>query len=171
MNEKIELKPYCPENDRDAALKLIKGFWLSHNNYEQTDEEAAEDLSVWSGEKHKMYLIANNGKYVGFVHLGSRGNKTDWLEDLFVLPEHRGQGIGSHAIRLAEKIVGQYSDSLYIEAAARNERAIRLYRRLGYDCLNTITVRKDISYSDYKVVRTEKIYDQEFEIRKDVSMD
>ena len=104
---------------------------------------------------------------MGLLHLGSRGGKTDWLEDLFVLPEHQGQGIGSQAVRLAEAMVRQYSSSMYIEAAARNERAIRLYRRLGYDCLNSVTIRKDFPGYDYDVVREEQVYGERFEIRKD----
>ena len=70
----------------------------------------------------------------------------------------------------AEEIVKQYSVSLYIEAAARNEAAIRLYRKLGYDCLNTITIRKDFPGYEYDVVRKEKIHELEFEIRKDKAL-
>ena len=66
---------------------------------------------------------------------------------------------------LAEEIVRQYSDSLYIEAAARNRRAIALYHRLGYQCLNTVTVRKDFPGYAYEVQRDERIYDLPFEIR------
>ena len=66
----------------------------------------------------------------------------------------------------AEEIVRQYSESLYIEAAARNEQAIRLYRRLGYDCLNTISVRKDFQLEHFTTVRTEHLYDTSFDIRK-----
>lgn len=54
-----------------------------------------------------------------------------------------------------------------MEAAARNEAAIRLYRRLGYDCLNSVTLRKDFPGYDYDVVRTEQVYGERFEIRKD----
>lgn len=35
------------------------------------------------------------------------------------------------------------SEAEAIEAAARNEAAIRLYRKMGYNYLNTITLRKD----------------------------
>ena len=81
--------------------------------------------------------------------------------------KQQGKGFGSEAIRLLEEIVKKYSVSLYIEAAARNEAAIRLYRKLGYDCLNTITIRKDFPGYEYDVVRKEKIHGMEFEIRKD----
>ena len=91
----------------------------------------------------------------------------DWLEDLFILPEWQGHGFGSETIHQLEEIVKQYSVSLYIEAAARNEAAIRLYRKLGYDCLNTVTIRKDFPGYEYDVVRKENIHGMEFEIRKD----
>ena len=155
------------ESREGEAVKLIQGFWLAHNHYHQTEEEAEADLRIWTGEGHKLYFIALGDKAVGLLHLGSRGGKTDWLEDLFVLPEHQGQGIGSQAVRLAEAMVRQYSSSMYIEAAARNERAIRLYRRLGYDCLNSVTIRKDFPGYDYDVVREEQVYGERFEIRKD----
>ena len=60
-----------------------------------------------------------------------------------MLPDWQGRGIGSLAVGLAEAIVREYSPCIYVEAAARNEAAIRLYRKLGFDCLNTVTLRKD----------------------------
>ena len=149
-------------------LPLIRAFWQAHNHYTQTDEEARADLTAWTAEGHSLFFICADGAPVGFVHLGSRGAAIDWLEDLFVLPEHQGHGVGSQAIRLAEDIVRQYSKSLYIEAATRNLPAIRLYRRLGYDCLNTITIRKDFPGYEYQVVRQEHVCGSDFEIRRDL---
>ena len=134
------------------------------------DEEAQEDLTNWTKDGHIIYFIQHDETVVGFAHLGSRGGKTDWLEELFILPEYQGSGFGSEAIHQLEEIVKQYSVSLYIEAAARNEAAIRLYRKLGYDCLNTITIRKDFPGYEYDVVRKEKIHELEFEIRKDKAL-
>ena len=131
------------------------------------EEEAKADLRAWTGEGHRLYFITLGDAAVGLLHLGSRGGETDWLEDLFVLPDFQGRGIGTAAVRLAEELVKTYSSSLYIEAAARNEAAIRLYRRLGYDCLNTVTIRKDFPGYDYDVIREERVYGEQFEIRKD----
>lgn len=147
------------------ALALIRGFWLAHNQEEQTEEEARADLTAWTAEGHRFYFIEEDAAPVGFLHLGSRGGACDWLEDLFVLPQHQNRGIGTEAIRQAEEIVRQYSVSLYIEAAARNRRAIALYHRLGYQCLNTVTIRKDFPGYDYEVRRREQLYDLPFEIR------
>lgn len=160
----VTLKIYSGE--KELAVRLIQGFWKAHNSFDQTRDEAAGDLALWTAEGHRFFFICYGETAVGFLHLGSRGCEIDWLEDLFVLPEYQGRGIGTEAIRLAEAQVMTYSDSLYIEAAARNERAIRLYRKLGYDCLNTITIRKDFPKDKYKPLRTEEIYNLPFEIRK-----
>lgn len=160
----LELKNYCTEETE--MLPLIQGFWLSHSNEVQTDAEALADLKLWSSEGNALYFIMAFGEIVGFVHLGSRGGAIDWLEHVYIKPEHRNKGFGSKAIMCAEEIVRQYSESLYIEAAARNEQAIRLYRRLGYDCLNTISVRKDFQSEHFTTLRTEHLYDASFAIRK-----
>lgn len=161
----ITLKQYT--NEKTQIIPLIQGFWKAHSHYDQSEAEALEDLQNWTKPGHMIYFIQNDAVNVGFAHLGSRGGKMDWLEDLFILPEWQGHGFGNEAIHQLEEIVKQYSVSLYIEAAARNEAAIRLYRKLGYDCLNTVTIRKDFPGYEYDVVRKENIHGMEFEIRKD----
>lgn len=158
------LKDYA--GDAEQAAELIRAFWRCHNGYEQHREETLENVIDWTREGHRFYFIEEQEQTVGFVHLGSRGGECDWLEDLFVLPQYQRRGIGARAVALAEKIVKEYSDSLYLEAAARNEGAIRLYRKLGYDCLNTVTLRKDFHPEEFERIRTAQIYEQEFEIRR-----
>lgn len=124
----IALKLY--EGEQTDMMALIKLFWLCHNSIEQSEAETLTDLSSWSAENHKLYFITFDDEKVGFVHLGSRGAAIDWLEDLFIIPKYQNRGFGIQAIQFAEEIVKKYSDSLYIEAAARNEGAIRLYHKL-----------------------------------------
>lgn len=164
--ENIRLHLYEKEKDTELTISLIKGFWKAHNNYDQSTEEAKKDLDDWTKEGHQLYLIQLEHMSIGFVHLGSRGGKIDWLEDLYVMPEYQNKGIGTCVIRLIEDVVKEYSESLYIEAAARNEKAIRLYYRMGYDCLNTITVRKDFISENHEVIRNENIYEQRYDIKR-----
>ncbi len=154
------------KGETEAAVQLIQGFWEEHNHYRQSTDEAMADLNSWTTEGHRFYFIMLEEKYVGFLHLGSRGGEADWLEDLYVEGQYQNRGIGTRAIQLVEEIVKEYSESMYIEAAARNERAIRLYRRMGYDCLNTITVRKDFQPENHEVIRQEHIYGQQFEVKR-----
>lgn len=160
----IQLLPYS--NEKELLCKLIKEFWKCHNNYTQTETETEQDFLEWTSCRSALYFIEKDGETVGFVRLGSRGDKCDWLEDIFVLPSFQRQGIGSQAIKLAEQIVKSYSECMYIEISAQNESAIKLYRKLGYDCLNTVTVRKDFLRNDDEVITTEKLYGISFDIRK-----
>lgn len=116
MNQKISLRLYNKE--KKDAIHLIKNFWKVHNNYEQNDTEALKDLNIWTSEGHRFWFICLNDTPVGFVHLGNRGGKPDWIEDLFVEPAHQNQGIGTYAIQTIAEEVRTYSDSLYIEASA-----------------------------------------------------
>lgn len=160
----LQLKKY--HSEQTEMLPLIQGFWLSHSDEVQTDDETLADLTQWSSEGNALYFIVAFDEVVGFLHLGSRGGAIDWLEHLYVKPEHRNKGLGSKAIACAEEIVREYSESLYIEAAARNEQAIRLYRSLGYNCLNSISIRKDFHPENFNLVRVAQLYDKSFEIRK-----
>ena len=153
------------EKLKDTALSLIKAFWLCHNNEVQNADETLEDYNSWTAKGHLFYLIAMGDEYIGFAHLASRGAQIDWLEDLFILPEYQRRGFGSQAVSMLETKVKQYSESLYIEVAARNLPAIKLYRKLGYDCLNTITIRKDFDKDKYNVKSQETIAGMDFVIK------
>ena len=69
-----------------------------------------------------------------------------WIEDLYVAKPFRKQGIATEAIHLAETIVQSRSGytAICFDVVPRNEAALRLYHRLGYDCLSLLTVRKEL---------------------------
>ena len=158
----VELKEY--QQEQDIAFSLIGQFRYAHNQEVPSYEDNKENLMEWTKEGHKLYFIMYKQQIVGFVHLGSRGCEMDWLEDIFVLPAYQNRGIGTQAIALVEQLVQSYSSSLYIEASSRNIAAIGLYHKLGYNCLNTISVRKDFD-DGYRVVRKDTISDLEFIIK------
>lgn len=53
-----------------------------------------------------------------------------------------------------------------MEVAARNLKAMRLYYKLGYNCLNSITIRKDYNEEDFSLNHKENIAGFDFEIKK-----
>ena len=164
MNIQLELY----NNEKEIAIQLITRFWYAHNHEQVSKDDANGNLLEWTKDGHKLYFIKKENQYIGFVHLGSRGCAIDWLEDIYVIEEYQRQGIGTYAIQLVEEIVREYSECLYIEAAARNYQAIRLYQKIGYDCLNTITIRKDFHPEKYETTRKEPIHDLEFTIKKSI---
>lgn len=81
----------------------------------------------------------DRGEMVGFVTFGidsarfSEDVTRGVVENLFVIPERRGEGIGSDLLTAAERrLVASGADVLSLEAMADNEAAVRFYRRHGY---------------------------------------
>lgn len=139
----IEIKRY-DGSCRAEMLSDIAAFWTTHY-LTVTPEQAEEDLKAWTEEGHELYVILAGGKGAGFLHMGSRGGACDWLEDLFVREELRGQGIGGRAIELAWEMLREKGlETMYLEVVPANEAAIRLYHRLGFTNLNTLTLNRSV---------------------------
>jgi GNAT superfamily N-acetyltransferase len=87
-------------------------------------------------ERPPSYLVAwDRGEPVGHVHVAWAGTKLGEpeLQDMFVRPDRRGQGIGTALAREAEQLAaarGHRRTSLSVSES--NPGARRLYERLGY---------------------------------------
>ena len=141
--ENVEIRLY--DSSREAEmLSDIAAFWKTHY-LTLTPEEAASDLRAWTAEGHELYVILCNGAEAGFLHMGSRGSACDWLEDVFVREELRCRGIGSRAIELAWDMLREKGlETMYLEVVPANEAAIRLYHKLGFTNLNTLTLNRSV---------------------------
>jgi ribosomal-protein-alanine N-acetyltransferase len=72
-----------------------------------------------------------NGQMIGFVAGDIRRfQKLAWITTVGVLPEYRGQGIGSALLQACEERLDMPNIRLCVRAS--NEAAIRLYRHFGY---------------------------------------
>ena len=78
MAEQGTLQLY--HGEKQTAIKLIKDFWKAHNNEDQTDAEALKDLEAWTAEGHRFYFIRLAQEFVGFLHLGNRGENRTGLK-------------------------------------------------------------------------------------------
>ena len=98
----------------EADTALILSFVRSLAAYEKMSEEVVateEILREWIFVKQKAEVLfaMENGKEVGFAlffHNFSTflGRAGIYLEDLFVLPEHRGKGYGKAILRQLARI-------------------------------------------------------------------
>ena len=82
------------------TAKMITGLMNYHrklNNapkeYWQTDEQSQETLRNWI-EEGTVYNIFLDDEPVGFFYVRFGGQNVAWLEDLFILEQHRDKGIG-----------------------------------------------------------------------------
>jgi GNAT superfamily N-acetyltransferase len=84
-----------------------------------------------------IYLVRENAAAVAYLvicfdfSLEYRG-KGAWIDELFVEPAHRGQGIGTRLLELAETASREHgAQTLHLEVNHGN-RAFELYRRRAF---------------------------------------
>ena len=139
----ITLKPY-EDSYEQIVLHDIIAFWKTHYA-DDTLEDARRDLEHWTSPGHELYIILVGDDAAGFLHMGSRGCACDWLGDIFVREEYRGRGIGGTAIQqMWDALQEQGLETMYLEVVPSNEAALRLYHKLGFCNLNTLTLNRSV---------------------------
>jgi len=127
------------QGDVPVIAQLIRGL----ARFEKLEHEVVmtEDLlatALFGKRQYAEVLLAEDeGQAVGFAlffHNFSTflGRPCIYLEDLFVMPEHRGKGIGRLLLAsLARLAVERHCGRLEWAVLDWNREAIRFYERLG----------------------------------------
>ena len=126
------------KNDIDIIFELINGL----AKYEKRPWDMTgtkEDLIYWLFDKNiaTTFLAEENGKTIGYAIyypiFGSFSAKGKaHLEDMFLLPEYRGKGLGKTFLK--EIVSNVLSDGYYAmewSALDWNESAIGFYKKIG----------------------------------------
>lgn len=77
-----------------------------------------------------MNIIWRNNQKIGVVGYEEH-EKFLWLKEVFLLPEHQGQGIGSHIIKDAIAKATSSGKELRLQTLKENTGAKKLYERHG----------------------------------------
>ncbi len=135
----------CPvgQEDRDVYLELAWAFYHSpavlhavpYAYLERTFEEMIRSTDYVEG-----FLLRNtDGHVMGYVLLSKTfsqevGGRAIWIEEVYVLPDYQGQGVGSRAL---EMLFQRYPECcrFRLEVEPENHRAAQLYGRLGFEPL------------------------------------
>ncbi len=75
------------------------------------------------------------GEKVGYYHFYKNENGEYELDDLFVFPKYQNRGIGTEIIRKCCLSVGT---SVILYVFIKNEKALALYQRLGFEIIRTV---------------------------------
>ncbi|MGZ6079459.1 MAG: GNAT family N-acetyltransferase [Myxococcaceae bacterium] len=77
--------------------------------------------------------------YLSFQWTLERGGRVMWLEELYVLPERRGQGTGQRLLEAAlEAARARGCVAVELEVEASHSRAANLYARAGFRPLDRV---------------------------------
>jgi ribosomal protein S18 acetylase RimI-like enzyme len=121
----------------DAAIALLERQLREHDIVVSRADLQAVTQKVISDRRYGFLLVATTSDAgpVGVAYASSllsleHGGISGWLEELYVLPEWRGQGVGS---RLIAGVVALAKEAgwraLDLEVEASHQRAISLYTR------------------------------------------
>jgi GNAT superfamily N-acetyltransferase len=131
---------------------LIAGFVRALAEYEKLLHEAVADdadfADALAGGKIAALIAELNGTPVGFAlwyptFSTFTGKSGMYLEDLFVLPDHRGHGIGRAILRdLARRALAQGCSRLEWSVLDWNKPAVDFYRAIGAKPMDEWTVQR-----------------------------
>lgn len=103
-----------------------------------------------NNKKDKLFIAEQDGDIIGYAILIASyslefGGIFTELDELFIKPDYRSQGIGTRFIKWLENSAKESgSKVLGLEATLSNEKAQNLYKRLGYDSLPRILFIKEL---------------------------
>jgi len=98
-------------------------------------ESSVKTLSVPTKE---VYLAVLGEQIAGFTILNMNGGFIGYVQSLCVAPDWRNKGIGSDLIAFAEQRIFKETPNVFICVSSFNPKALKLYRRLGYEVIGEL---------------------------------
>ena len=80
----------------------------------------------------RVMVVEVDGVVVGFLRWGLFWDQVPFMNLLWVLPDWRGQGVGTTLVDAWERSQRAAGHSLVLTSTMSTERSQHLYRRLGY---------------------------------------
>ena len=130
--------------DRADYLRMVKEFYSTDAvlfNVDGSHFEACFDELLRSDEYTFAHIFRHDGETAGYglvakTYSQEAGGMVWWIEEIYVLPEYRGKGIGSAYLEYLFSVKPDNVKRMRLEVERENEGAVALYKRLGFDFLD-----------------------------------
>lgn len=141
----VEVRPAVPK-DRQAFLVLAEALYQEFGEHRPSSRRLAKlfDDAVAGDSPFTLFVAVVGDELCGMLSLAIAPTTQDagcfgYLDDVFVLEQYRGQGIGTKLMREALNHARK-SGCVRVELGTRrdNVRARRLYERLGFQELDGV---------------------------------
>lgn len=109
-----------------ACLMASSEPWLT------LGRDYAAAMQLLKDPAKECYLVRAGGERAGFLVLDLNGPLGGYIQTIGVAPEKRGAGIGTAALRWAERYIFASHHNVLLCVSSFNRKALRLYKRLGY---------------------------------------
>lgn len=131
----VKIEPIEDAADRDWCAELMAGSepWLT------LGRDAASCRAGLANPLKECYLVAADGTRAGVLVLDMTGPFPGYIQSICIAPPARGQGLGSRVLAWAEERIFRDSPNAFICVSSFNPDARRLYERLGFELVGTLT--------------------------------
>ena len=126
--------------DKEMYLSLTEKFYqsdaVSHNIPLENRLNTWDEI-MRSDEYADCYFVIKDSAVAGYMLLAytfsqEAGGKTAWIEEIYILPEFRSQGLGSEFFEFIKSEIEPVCARLRLEVEEDNIRAKKLYASLGF---------------------------------------
>ncbi len=125
--------------DVDSIHRLLAGQFDEHDIDTSPEVLRHAIAEILRNEGLGLFLVARDGgEVVGLAALSfawtlEHGGKSVWLDELYVVPERRGRGIGRALLaRVIDEARALGCKAIDLEVKEAHRRAERLYERQGF---------------------------------------
>ncbi|MBQ3544047.1 MAG: GNAT family N-acetyltransferase [Lachnospiraceae bacterium] len=134
--------------DKYTVIEMMKVFYTSpavlSNGSEEIFENDVENC-INDSPYLEGYVFENFEEIQGYAMIAKSfstefGKPCIWIEDLYIKEEYRSMGIGSEFF---EYIQEKYLNCIFrLEVEEENEKAIRVYKKCGFEVLPYMEMKK-----------------------------
>jgi GNAT superfamily N-acetyltransferase len=125
--------------DLPRLLPLLEGFYREQGFRFHDDVRHALARLLSDASLGRVLLLVNAGQVAGYIAV-CFGFSIEFcgrdacLDELYVVPSHRGRGLGRRLVEGAlEDARAHGARMAYLEDAGTGERALRIYRAAGFE--------------------------------------
>ncbi|MCX5762185.1 MAG: N-acetyltransferase [Gemmatimonadetes bacterium] len=129
------IEPARHAADREACARLMSSSepWITlGRDYDRC-------LIIVSDPGRELYVARTGADVFGFILLNMHGPFPGYIQTVCVAESARGGGVGSQLVAYAEARIGRVSPNVFLCVSSFNPGAQRLYERLAYQFVGTLT--------------------------------
>lgn len=137
--------------DKEIFISMLDEFYHSeavlhpvpYENYENVFQEV-----VFSKQYMDAYLFTLDNEIAGFTTLAKTfstevGGQVIWIEELYIKKQFQSRGLGRKIFPFIEKTYPNVK-RIRLEVESDNEKAIKLYEKMGFEVLPYSQMIKDM---------------------------
>ena len=139
------------QDDFEEILEMMKIFYASPAVLHKTPEEVLRrDIEDCIGDMPFIegFVFTNDMEICGYA-MAAKGYSTEygglcvWIEDLYIKPEYRHQGLSTQFFTFLEKLYKNQAVRFRLEVAEDNKSAVDAYLKNGYRLLPYLEMTKE----------------------------